>query len=346
MAFTDKYANFDLATGNNDGSSEANAWQTVAAVNAGVAAGNRVNIKRQASPYLLPGGAHVDFTVNGTPTAPIWYRCYATTPGDGGMWQVRTNVADAYSLRFTGNYSWVEGLDFGLGTAYNLNAVHVYGLGSWVIRSRIHQTTDGQYANAIASYFQITGGRTRYLYFGGANSQNGRVHGCYIRDDRSGGGTTPILRADVYLSNVAYTDCVVVGNGGTPALLVDRGSDGIGVLVSRCHFYNFTDGVLIDEEPNAITEIVTVRDCVFSTMSGYAVKRTNTYGGFVRLVRNYYHSCTSGFTDYPTEAEVVPAIALSASPFVDPANGDLGINNTANGGAVLRALTYPLDPTA
>jgi hypothetical protein len=28
MAFVEKYANFDLATGLNDGSSEANAWQT------------------------------------------------------------------------------------------------------------------------------------------------------------------------------------------------------------------------------------------------------------------------------------------------------------------------------
>ena len=56
--------------------------------------------------------------------------------------------------------------------------------------------------------------------------------------------------------------------------------------------------------------------------------------------RNAYYANTSGLTiGVSTETN---AITLSASPFVDAAGGDFNLNNTAGGGATLRAETVVL----
>ena len=135
MAWAEKYANFDLTTGLNDGSSEANAWQTPAAVIAAVAAGDRVNIKKQSTPYQIVT-ATINFNVSGTIGAPIYYRGYETTIGDGGFWEVQYNNNSIYGINFNGNFNYVEGIDYSAGALKSQNTFTVSGDDSWAIRCK------------------------------------------------------------------------------------------------------------------------------------------------------------------------------------------------------------------
>ncbi len=58
MAIIEKYANFDLATGLNDGTSEANAWR--ATTDVVFAAGERVNLKTPQPTIAADNVAHLE----------------------------------------------------------------------------------------------------------------------------------------------------------------------------------------------------------------------------------------------------------------------------------------------
>ena len=87
--WNDVYYDDDLTTGANDGSSEADAWQSWAAMDAAVKPGDRVNMKRTASPVVLSG---YHYFRPGTISLPIWYRGYETIIGDQGRWQASINL--------------------------------------------------------------------------------------------------------------------------------------------------------------------------------------------------------------------------------------------------------------
>jgi hypothetical protein len=90
--WNDVYYNDDLTTGNNDGTSEANAWQSLADVTSGAVNGDRINFKKTASPVTL--AANFTFP-SGFGDGAIWCRGYETTIGDGGKWE-----GDSSSFRF------------------------------------------------------------------------------------------------------------------------------------------------------------------------------------------------------------------------------------------------------
>lgn len=344
MAWTEKYANFDLATGSNDGTSEANAWQTPAAVIAGVAAGNRVNIKRQASAYNLT--STVTFNVNGSATSPIWYRAYSSTIGDGGIWECAYNSGGVADLIFSGTNNWVEGIWFKPGAATNLNKLSVSGDSSFVYRCKIeNNNSNSRYMNLLRCWVSFTG--DTYLDLFGFNQNNQSVVDTFIK--RSGSSTAAKL---LYAGNFDVTthvlNCVLWGNGNANenGVVIDAANSGRGGSISNTRFYNFDSGILVNEEPNSSKRTFWIDRNLFDTMAAYGVERTNTEVGYVMLRANYYRNCTIGFTNYSDEAQVVPATALTSSPFADASNGDFRMNTTAGGGQVIRDLSVYMDPTA
>ena len=76
----DRYYNDDLATGSNDGTSEANAWQSLADMVAGAVPGDHVWCKKTASPITV--SANTDLP-SGDIQAPIVYQGYGSEIGDG-----------------------------------------------------------------------------------------------------------------------------------------------------------------------------------------------------------------------------------------------------------------------
>lgn len=346
MAWAEKYANFDLTTGLNDGSSEANAWKTPAAVVAGVAAGDRVNIKRQATAYDLT--TTVTFNVNGTATAPIWYRAYTSTIGDGGLWEVAYNSGGIASLQFTGTYNYVEGIHFKAGASTNLHAFHVNAAGSIAIRCYAKPTSTSSITNSRRCWFEMAAsGGGGYFDLPGTNAHpTSHIDTVFRRV-----GTTSasyLVYNDHFGRYMLLERCTFIGNGnsGEDGVFLDRADSGRGANVKNCIFYNFDDGFVVDEEPNSDQELVWVEQSVFDTMAGYGVKRTNTEQGFVHLLHNYYRSCTSGFTNYAAEADLKSGTALTASPFVDTSTQDFDFNSTSGGGQVLRDAGFYPDPRA
>lgn len=348
MAWTERYANFDLATGLNDGTSEANAWKTPAAVIAGVAAGQRVNIKRQSAAYNLT--TTVTFNVNGTATAPIWYRAYASTPGDGGIWECAYNSSGTANLSFSGTYNIVEGVWFKEGAASNANSMAVSSVNSWMIRCRADNRGQPDYGNMYRCFIAIRdgGGSNGLISIAGTNSGSVQWRDCFIQKTGSSASSTGVVYSDAYGQALSFENCVFIGKGNTneDGIFLDRLGDARGIFVNGCRFYNFRHGINIDEEPANSYNRTIISRSLFDTMAGYGIKRTNTAGGFVQLLGNYYRACTSGFTDYATESELAENIALTADPFVDKANFDFRLNETAGGGAVIRAIVESMDPAA
>lgn len=343
MAWTEKYANFDLTTGDNDGSSEANAWQTTLAMTTGlgttVSVPTRVNIKRQAVGYNLTESQ--TWSPAGTALCPLWYRGYTTTPGDGGLWEVRYNSIGVASLMISGGYCTVEGVAFLPGATTNVSGFSAAGFFSTMTRCQLYC------ANAYPSTWNLIDCDISLsnTYFDAAGANAGP---CLMYGNRftllDSIGVTELARVDCYGRNVAIVNNLFVGNGasGVCGISIDRANEGREVQIIGNTFYNIGTGLKIDEEPNAVGERGLVMGNVFDTMAAYGIERTNTEAGFLTILKNYYRACTSGFTNY-TEASTLTNTAFTASPFVDAANGDFRLNETAGGGGVLRAAGFPVN---
>lgn len=345
--FTEKYANFDLSTGANDGSSEADAWKTPAAVIAGVAAGNRVNIKRQSSAYNLTSS--VDFNVSGTALAPIYYRAYTSTIGDGGIWECAYNAGGIADLYFSGNYNYVEGVNYKPGASTNLNSFRVNGAHSWAIRCKADiRVSVGYIANARRCWF-IAGSSGAYFNISGGNSYNVDVEECVFQ--RVGSTSTAYLAySDQYARALNIRNCVFIGNGnsGEDALYLYRPANHSVVGVHGSRFYNFDDGIHVNDEPTTNKQTSLISRCLFDTMAGYAVKRNaGTDLGKVRIADCFYRACTSGFSNYIDAADLAAfgIEAHSGNPFVDASTFDMEMDTTSGEGQAVRDKEYVIDPT-
>lgn len=341
MAFAEKYANFDLATGDNDGSSEANAWQTPAAVISNVAAGDRVNIKRQSSGYNLTSS--VDFNVAGTATSPIWYRAYTSTIGDSGMWLVNYNAAGIAWLSFTGNYCIVEGIDFQPGATTNDNAFVVQGVNSWAIRCRANNRSSASYPNMMFCDIKTVG--TGRITTNGTNSHNAIWAYSRLWQSSASSSYAYFLLSDNYGRTHVLINNLIIGNGiaGVDGIFLDRQADSRSSLFSGNVFYNFRNGIYVDENPNATREEIVAINNIFDNMGSYAIYTGTSDAGFMHLLGNSYYDCTDGFTNYPAESIKMLSLALTASPFTSPSTQDFSLNATSGGGASLRSRGYPIN---
>jgi len=345
MAWTERYANFDLGTGANDGTTEANAWRTTAAVIAGVAAGQRVNIKRQTAAFDLT--ATVTFNVNGTALAPIYYRAYTTTIGDGGFWECAYNGGGVISLNFTGNFCFVEGVHFKPGASVNSNGFQVQGIGSWSIRNKIIARGSVSITNMYRTWISIENTGAAQVQAHGTNAQTPLWTDSFIKRIGATTSTSLALR-DTFGVSWTVRNCVLVGNGNAAedGFFLDRMNSSRGVYLIGNRLYNFRHGIYVDEAPDAGIESLYVLQNLFDTMSGNAVNYNASEAGYVSLIRNYYRNCTSGFTNYAIEAEINNSnLALTVDPFVNKAADDLSLNSTADGGQVVRDDEFYMDPT-
>lgn len=345
MAYTEKYANFDLGSGSDNGTSEANAWQTLASMLAGCAAGDRVNIKRQASSHgPIAVNTTIGPSVAATAVNPIYFRGYTTTIGDGGIWETTVGTTGSMVLTFAA-YATYEGLAFN-GVA-SVNHLTYTGIAtSLFIRCLLDTAGDNAGSaggpcsinSAINCMIILGTGRVNVV---GANNAAAYMRNSYFIRRKATSGSGHLLSIDNFGRSTCIENCTFVGNQvAEEGIFWDRANSQHGSNIINNRFYGFENAIEIDEEPTGDTRLMHISGNVFSTMTGRAIKRTNTQVGKLLITENLYHSCTSGFTDYDDFADYASNFSLSANPFTNVATGDLSFNDTANGGAVCRARGF------
>jgi hypothetical protein len=335
------YANFDLATGNNDGTTEEHAWQSAAAVTAGIAPGDYLYIKKQATPYNPTDGS-IASSVAGTVTDPIHVEGYETTPGDGGYWEF--DFSDSVTSFNIGNHYWsfsnLKGTDSGVSLA-EVTFGGSRGGFNWNCYVKIFGETN--MLNGFNCYIENTRPNSAISILG-TNSDNSYFNRCYFRGY---GSSNRMVSVDAYGRAVNFHNCIFHSEDIlNDALVIGRIGNGRGVSISNCFFYNCRNGVNAFSSPfdaDALKEWLIIERNVFSTIGARCVQTGGTpENNFTKIRDNYYHNVTTGFTNYD-DRTTFNNQALTANPFVDAASGDFRLNDDPDGGVVLKAANFPVN---
>ena len=334
MAMTEKYANFDLATGSNNGTSEANAWQTWGAIT--FAAGERVNFKKTASRFAL---GTVTMSTSGTAGNPVELRGYESTIGDGGKFQFTGNMT------VSANNAVI--VDFDAVSTGALGVFVVSGKSSLVKCLADQQNTTTNAAQAVA----LVDGSAVFCWMKSASTRTVDSNGSAVTLNRGnligckiiGSGNTPAVYATYNFRNNLISQCVIDANGdyGIYAAFLNSSSNS---TIDGCLIYDASDGIYMVDGIDVGDPIVLniTNNVIWSAL--YGINNADAEGDIAQtlVIGNAMGSLASGRLAGFSNVEEIDPITLTADPFVNAADGDFNINNTAGGGAVLRAVEVTL----
>lgn len=207
----------------------------------------------------------------------------------------------------------------------------------------------------------IFGDATNSIRYGiGRSSGNhgARAFRCKFINCESGifSGSAATLNSGLFVTGCRITGCSSHGIDWTqqgPVTLIDtvvddNGGDGvvygqIGVLTAKGCIFEGNTGDGLDFSTGALSskEFSSVVGCIFSLNGGVGIRAPTGFDGVAGPVDfNAFYSNTGGEVSGLSNGSNDET--LSADPFVDAGAGDFNINNTAGGGAVLRAATVTL----
>jgi hypothetical protein len=337
MAITERYCNPDLATGLNDGTSEANAWQSLSTAASSYAAGHRVNIKRTSS---RDASGDVTFATSATALSPVHIRGYTSTIGDGGMYQT------SGTLTFSGDVMLVEGIDTERSSSYSQPFI-MGSNGGIAYRCRSKNTS----ATSVCRSMQLFDAGAMYCDIINVSSDSnssaleisrGFAHGCRVNSN-SGRGID--LEHGYRVGDLQK--CYIFGNGsaGSSGIYVTGIDNNGGLGYTDNYIYGVADGIYfndLDAFPIGTHSFVG-RNIIYSVTNGIFNNDTGVVESTATLIQNAIGSAAtarySGFGDLPLPGD----ITLTADPFVDAANGDFTLNNVSGGGALLRAVGFQIN---
>lgn len=338
MAWTERYVTADAA-GGGDGSS-GNPW-TLAEAIANVAAGDRVNIK--AGTYLN-GATDRTFGTSGTTTQPIWWRGYNTTIGDLdgdvsttkpiiSFTQARFLISGAHNIFSSLKISGADNVATGA-TVQILTG----GTGCWFIECQMEYT--GSTATMRALRNGVDGTFLLNCWLSAPATSDSVVRA----DESMTLKHCTIAGGDIGMETAIPSNSFVIhgcvfDNQASEAIKFTEGP--IGSDIIGCIFYSPGGDAI--EFVAAPSRRVTIAENVFSSVGGYGINNSSgTNTAFISVINNGFYSITSGHTNGLGDTPVKNSISLSADPFVDAANGDFNLNDTAGGGALLRSSTLTL----
>lgn len=337
MAITEVYANFDLGTGSDDGTTEANAYQTWTSMSAGVVVGERLNCKKTASRYAP--GADVTWALSATDLLVSAFRGYDATITDGVKFQIDTST---FSFIVSGEGCQIENLD-ATGTDIS-NIIRMSGDGSF-INNFIAVNTDTSTNQCQAIDLSDC---SAYNGYAESNSTNSSIS--------SGQGAVRLARGTIKNLEIVATRVGVYNSVGSRAcsivdcLIYEKGTGGIaGVFMAGAltiaggvccgmTIDGYTTGFHIDDMETVVGGVATIQ--IFDTIISNATTGIdNTDSATKNMTANLatvaFYNCTTD-TDMG-DNEVMNKISLSADPYTDASTDDYTLNNTAGGGADCRA---------
>ena len=180
-----------------------------------------------------------------------------------------------------------------------------------------------------AAFCEVTGCTSTYAVI---LNTGATMSYCYIHDNAAGG---------VYSYNGGILhNCVIANNTG----IGYYAASGAALLLRNCLFYNNTSHGLSLSGSYSTGQHTTVYQNIFAKNGGYGI---NANAGSINLIsqrspfifKNAFWSNTSG-TNSSTTIILDPSnITLTANPFIDDVNKNWALNNTAGGGANIRAAS-------
>lgn len=318
----------------NAGTSEGAAWATLSYASTQVAAGDTVNIKGDAD---YAEGWTVQTTA-GTAAAPITWRAYNATPGDGGLATVTGSASRAYCMRLDKDYNSFEGLVF---TAPTTGCVDQYATtySTLFLRCKFQRGAGGTglkglYSSTFASYtvrvveslFDGLTGIPLTLYY------NGWLEACAIK----GCGAITIAG---YNNGVNVRGCLIYDSPDHGISLTSNTSD---ITIVGNTIDGVTGSGIYSASSTTVRGIYVSRNLITNS-SGYGISYPSAIdGAFLGCDWNAFYNNTSGArNNFPAGAR---DLALSADPYANRSGKDYSPNTTAGGGAALRAAYGPTFP--
>lgn len=341
MAWTERYVRAD-ADGSGDGTTDTNtgatgAWTIAQAltVTTGAQPGHRVNVK--AGAYSM--GTSVTATATaGTAASPIWWRGYNTTIGDLDSDHATARPVFTWtSGRFDASHGYqvFSSMDFAGSSGVNA-LLRMLAVNLTLRRCSVENTATSSGSSCVLT-----------------NSNN-----CNLLDCSFDCGSTATYCVTM-LSAWLMMRCRI--SGGISGLSLGNNSPQVaGCVISN----TVTNGILVG------SGVLAIKDCIFYDTGDYGINNTAASSGLLISGNvfsttgtaiaytgagdrpygayrsdNAFHSITtaqeSGFGDMPA----FDPITLTADPFTNAASGDFSLNDTAGGGAVLKAATLVVGST-
>jgi hypothetical protein len=335
MAITEEYFNPDLATGLDDGTSEANAWQTWASMIAGHVAGGRVNAKKTASRYAP--GADIAFSTSATDLLVSIFRGYGSTIGDGTKFQF--DMSTTFTLSVTGEGVLFQCCDVTGSDATDLCVAtgDSSRIEDCIIVNTGTSTSDHDAlrmgdANAFNCYIETnsTGSGSAAL-----TNERGTVDNCIIVSTRRAMRNKVSSRASSVVNCLMYAK----GAGGTIGMSVEGLTAIAGGTHKNLTIDGFATGINSAQDDIATsTAPFIVTDSIISNATTGLANTDNATKVMTSVLSTIaFYNCTTD-TQYG-DNEVLHKISLTADPYTDAANDDYSLNNTAGGGADCRAVS-------
>ncbi len=347
MANATKYVDNVNGDNGNTGDSEAQAYADIATALAAISGGGNTIYVQAGSPYTITSTISVT-VVGDTTDGPNILEGYTTTPGarDG-----RPTITSATNSVVLFTLNGATGFQL-----RHLELTHTAGT-----RGKALATVTASMMSVVV-FDCVIDGVSEVLNDGFTfTTMNISVYDTEIKNTTTGGIGTA---AGIVANNVSFVDCAGLNfhdcgvsgssadirncrsNGGSSFIsLTGTTSGGLIKATNNLAVGVFSGSGIICNQNGANSVIV---DNVIYGVGGYGISSSQgtnltDINWFVR--RNAIGSTTSGHYNNVTTPSDDAALTLSTNPCIDSANGDFNINDTAGGGAILRAHNITLDDT-
>lgn len=158
------------------------------------------------------------------------------------------------------------------------------------------------------------------------------AHGCWSHGNAGDGFSLQDSGGDNSVAaSMVLVDCVASGNNYGAR---QGGGAQHSLIAINCVFYNNTlDGL----NNNLLRSYINCVNCIFDSNGAYGLSANNAPGISITLYNAFRNNTTASHLNVPSDPS---DITLSAGPFTS-AGSDFSLNNTAGGGAALKAVGYP-----